>query len=83
MCKYEVSQGVFPGGPVVKNLPSNAGDKGLIPGWETKVPHASGQLSPHATTREKTACCNEEPVKQKIKILLIKKVAKYNRKILK
>ena len=22
----------FPGGPVVKNLPTNAGDKGLIPG---------------------------------------------------
>ena len=68
---------------MVKTLPSNAGDKGLIPGWETKIPHASGQLSLHATTREKTACCNEEPVKQKIKILLIKKVAKYNRKILK
>ena len=68
---------------MVKTLPSNAGDKGLIPGWETKIPHASGQLSLHATTREKTACCNEEPVKQKKKILLIKKVAKYNRKILK
>ena len=68
---------------MVKTLPSNVGDKGLIPGWETKIPHASGQLSLHATTREKTACCNEEPVKQKIKILLIKKVAKYNRKILK
>ena len=23
----------FPGGPVVKNLPSNGGDKGSIPGW--------------------------------------------------
>ena len=23
----------FPGGPVVKNLPANAGDTGLIPGW--------------------------------------------------
>ena len=38
----------FPGGPVVKNLPSNAGDAGLIPGWGTKTPHATGQLSPHA-----------------------------------
>ena len=30
----------FPGGPVIKNLPSNAGDTGLIPGQETKIPHA-------------------------------------------
>ena len=35
----------FPG-PVVKNLPSNAGDMGLILGWGTKIPHAVGQLSP-------------------------------------
>ena len=27
----------FPGGPVVKNLPSNAGDMGSIPGQETKI----------------------------------------------
>ena len=31
--------------PVVKNPPSNAGDAGLIPGWGTKDPHASRQLS--------------------------------------
>ena len=30
----------FPGGPVVKNLPSNAGDMGSIPGRGTKIPHA-------------------------------------------
>ena len=35
----------FPGGPVVRNPPSNAGDAGLILGWGTKIPHASGQLS--------------------------------------
>ena len=29
-----------PGGPVVKNLPCNAGGTGLIPGWVTKIPHA-------------------------------------------
>ena len=30
----------FPGGPVVKNLPSNAGDVGSIPGGGTKpTPH--------------------------------------------
>ena len=42
----------FPGGPVVKNLPSNAEDAGLIPGQGTKIPHATGQLSPHVATRE-------------------------------
>ena len=31
----------FPGGPVVKNLPSNAGDAGSIPGLGTKIPHAA------------------------------------------
>ena len=42
----------FPGGPGVKNPPSNAGDAGSIPGQGTKIPHAAGQLSPHATTTE-------------------------------
>ena len=28
------SAGDFPGGPVVKNPPANAGDLGLILGWE-------------------------------------------------
>ena len=40
----------FPGDPVVKNLPCNAGDAGSIPGLETKIPHAVEQLSPCATT---------------------------------
>ena len=31
----------FPGGPVVKNQPSNAGDEGSVPGQEAKIPHAS------------------------------------------
>ena len=33
--------GDFPGGPVVKTLPPNAGDTGSIPGWGAKSPHAS------------------------------------------
>ena len=37
----------FAGGPVVKNLPTNAGDAGSIPGQRIKIPHATGQLSPH------------------------------------
>ena len=32
---------VFPGAPVVKNLPSNAGGASLIPGLEAKIPRAS------------------------------------------
>ena len=33
--------GDFPGGPVVKNPPSNAGDKCSIPSQGTKIPHAT------------------------------------------
>ena len=47
----------FPGGPVVKNPPCNAGDVGSIPGQGTKILHAVGQLSPHARTTE-FACLN-------------------------
>ena len=32
----------FPGGPMVRNPPANAGDTGSIPGQGTKIPHASG-----------------------------------------
>ena len=58
------------GGPVVKNLSSNAGDASSIPGWGTKILHATGQLTPPATTTEPAhsgacvlqwkdpACCN-------------------------
>ena len=51
--------GDFPGGPGVKNLPSNAGVAGLIPVRGTKIPYAMGQLRPRATTREKPMCLNE------------------------
>ena len=56
--------GNFPGGPVVKNLPCNAGDASSIPDPGTKIPHTEEWLgaccnywahelwSPHATTRE-------------------------------
>ena len=42
----------FPGVPVVKNLPCNAGDMSLIPGWGTKIPHGAEQLSPSTATAE-------------------------------
>ena len=43
--------GDFPGGPLVKNLPYNAGSSGLIPDLGTKTPHAPAVvqlLSPRA-----------------------------------
>ena len=39
------------GGPVVKNLPSNAGNAGSVPSPGTRIPLALGQLSPHAQLR--------------------------------
>ena len=47
----------FPSGPVVKNPPPNSGDAGSISDLGTKIPHATGQLSPHAATT-KPACHN-------------------------
>ena len=44
----------FPGGPVIKNLSSNARVTGSIPGWRTKITHAVGQLSSHICTKTKT-----------------------------
>ena len=40
----------FPGGPVIKNLPLNAGDVASIPGKGTEIPLATGQVchTPHA-----------------------------------
>ena len=40
------TRGDFPGSPVVKNPPCNAGDTDSIPGGGTKIPHAAEQLSP-------------------------------------
>ena len=53
--------GDFLSGPVAKNPSSSAGDVGLIPGQETKISHASGQLSLHTTTRKKPVCRSKEP----------------------
>ena len=44
----------FPGGPVVKTSPSNAGGASLIPGWGAKIPHASG--SKKQNIRQKQYC---------------------------
>ena len=55
--------GNFPGGLVVGNLPSNAGNVGSIPGSGTKI-SLVGQLNLHATTREPTHC-SEDPAQPK------------------
>ena len=42
----------FPGGPVVKNPPANAGDTGSTPGQERKVPQPTRQWGPLSTANE-------------------------------
>ena len=44
--------GGFSCGPVLRNPPSKAGDAGSIPDLGTKIPHATGQLSPRPAIRE-------------------------------
>lgn len=39
--KKKISPGDFPGGLVVKVLPSNAADAGSKPGWGATTPHIS------------------------------------------
>ena len=41
----------LPGSPGAENPPPSAGDAAQIPGLDTGIPHASGQLSPGATAR--------------------------------
>ena len=54
---------------MIKDLPSNAGDIGLITGQGTKTPRDTGQLSPHTPTTEplgyKPAHRNNEPAQPK------------------
>ena len=52
----------FPGVPVVKNSPSNAEDLGSIPGQGARIPHATGQLSPLSSTREKPKATMQDHV---------------------
>ena len=58
--------GDFPGGPVIKNLPSKAGDMGLIPGQRTKIPQATTREACRPQQRPSTA----EKKKKKKKYLL-------------
>ena len=52
-----------PGGPLVKNPPSNQWDKASIPGCGTKIPHAAEPLSPH-TTIKKPECSRAHALQQ-------------------
>ena len=47
-------KGDFPGGPVAKNPPYNAGDPGSVPGWGIKILYSAGQLSLRAASPEPT-----------------------------
>ena len=55
----------LPGGPVVRNPLSNAGDVGSISDWETKTPHATGQLSLCVATTEPMCSRAKPPSLQK------------------
>ena len=46
----------FPGGPVVKTLPSNAGGAGSIPGQGANIPHASGPKKKNQNIKQKQYC---------------------------
>ena len=50
--KTDVDQGDFPGSPVVKTSPSNAGGEGSIPGWGAKIPHALGPKNQHIKQKQ-------------------------------
>lgn len=51
--------------PVVKNPLSNAGNVGSTPDWETKSPHATGQLSLYAATAKPMCSGAQAPWLQK------------------
>ena len=58
----------FPGGPVVKTSPSNAGGVGSIPGWGARVPHA---LQPKDQNIKQKQYCNK--FNKTLKMVHIKK----------
>ena len=52
----------FPGGLVVKNLPSHAGEAGLIPGWGTKIPPVETQLRQRPQLEKSARATVTEPL---------------------
>ena len=57
--KSKQVSGDFPGGPVVKNLPSNGEDADSTPGQGIKIPYAIWQATLAKTTEP--ASGNEDP----------------------
>ena len=53
---------------MVKNLPSDVWDSGSIPDQGTKIPHVSGQLNPHAATREKPTSHGKKSYKLQLRL---------------
>ena len=67
LVKKRLSSWDLSGCPVVENPPSSAGDMGSTPGRGAKIPCATGQLSPCATTREKPASHSERSCKPQLR----------------
>ena len=68
----------FPGGPVVKNPPSHAGDSGSIPGQGTKIPHAAGQLNPCVPQLLSSCASTREPTGRKLQSSRVLEPARHN-----
>ena len=58
-----MNSGDFPAGSVVKNPPSDAGDTSATLGGGTKIPCATGQLSPRAAMK---AQCSQKKSSNKM-----------------
>ena len=69
----------FPGGPVVKTLPSNAGGAGSIPGRGTKIPHASQPKN--QSIKQKQYCNKFNKDFKKIMVHIKKKILKKKKRI--
>ena len=60
ICQLEVDQfWDFPGGPVVKTSPSNAGGVGSTPCWRAKIPHASPPKKKKREHKQQKQYCNK------------------------
>ena len=53
---------------MVKNPPSNAEDVALTPGQRTKIPHATGQLSPCAKPLSLPARAHEPQPERRLRL---------------
>ena len=55
----------FPGGPVIRSPPCNAGNTGLTPGRRTRIPHAAEKLVLRTATGESVCCDERSPMMQR------------------